>query len=299
MFAMSAMLAPMDWATATPMVGSANRLWRVGDVVVKELVHDAPHDLDRRRRAGAFERAVFASGEVIMAEPLAGDLERVVGSRGVELTVRRHRFVDGVRPSTTHASEAGRQLAVVQRHGAAWSTESKGSLHRWEVDPLVVADRLGVDKGVLRDALTIVDAGAATTGEWLFSHLDHKPQNCLVTGDGRLVLLDWDECGHVHPRHEAVEAALRWSDVIDGEPDRDAFSAFLSAHGTPLPIVVGDVAKHAAAILGWFSYQGRRSLGEWATDTARDRHVAAELVDDVLGQIRRTVASVETWCNWT
>jgi hypothetical protein len=304
----------------TAMPGSANRLWRF-DVgreafVVKELSHERVDGIDRRRRAAAFEQSVFEAGRLAMAEPVPDLDDEIIavveGSRGAPVLARVHRWTDGRRPMPVPiaiAAAAGEALAVIHRQGAAWSTEATGSLRWWEVDPLVVIARLhdgpladvAPDAAVIaRDALTIASDAEAIEGDWVFSHADHKPQNALVEG-GALIVLDWDECGHCHPRLEAVEAALRWA--VETEDAPAAFRAFLGAYaaagGTPIvDLLPSDFGKWTAALLGWFSYQSRRVLGDWATDAAHERREAESMARDALGELRRTLRSLEVWASW-
>jgi Ser/Thr protein kinase RdoA (MazF antagonist) len=233
--------------TVEPMVGSANRLWRFSvrsqRFVVKELSHDAPGDLPRRRRAAAFERAVFESGLVPMPEAVLtadGDMiVRLRGSRGEVQAVRVHRWMDGAPtglPSLDLAEAAGASLHTIQAQGEAWSVEPTGSIRRWDVEPLEVVDRLRPSSNaplareaaaIVSDALDVVAMVEQMEGPWIYSHCDHKPENALIVG-GQPVVLDWDECGHCHPRLEAVEAALRWAGAP--KPRRDAFVRFVAGY---------------------------------------------------------------------
>jgi uncharacterized damage-inducible protein DinB len=152
-------------------------------------------------------------------------------------------------------------LAIIQAHGRAWSTEASGTLRFWwRQDPSAVVARS--PRGPLADvapsaatllaaAIEVIVAAESLEGEWIYSHADHKPQNSLVPrpAAGAVAVLDWDECGHCHPRLEAVEAALRWA-VAAGDPPV-AFRAFLDGHGGVGEVHEHDFGKWVAALVGW------------------------------------------------
>ena len=305
-----------------PMVGSANRLWRFSvrggeSFVVKEFAHDAPTDLQHRRQAAAFEQSVFNSGAVAMPEPVpATDGElivRIAGSRGAPQAVRVHRWLEGHDASKPSARDdvleaAGASLQVIQAAGAAWSSQPTGSIRWWDVDPLEVLDRLRPSPlaplareslPLVRDALDVVARADELRGLRVYSHCDHKPENALIV-HGRPAVLDWDECGHCHPHLEAVEAALRWAGVPDAR--QDAFVRFLRGYvdaGGSLPrLSEHDFAKWLAALLGWFSFQARRALGEWPADTADERAEASAMAADALANLRAALAAMPAWMSW-
>lgn len=306
--------------TVEPMVGSANRLWRFStrreQFVVKEFAHDGGDDLQRRRRAASFERSVFESALVRMPEPVVtadGEIVvRVRGSRGEPLAVRVHRWLDGTsaRRATLQAIEAaGAVLQVIQTAGAAWSAVPTGSIRWWDAEPpLEVVDRVRSSelawatveaRPVVRDALEIVGMAEQIEGSWVYSHCDHKPENAFVV-HGQPAVLDWDECGHCHPRLEAVEAALRWAAVPD--PRRELFERFLAGYvrdGANLDqLSERDFGKWLAALLRWFSFQARRALGDWDSDTPDERTAAAAMAIDAVDGLRSALSALPTWSSW-
>lgn len=313
-------LGPAGDARVTEMQGSANRLWRFdtrpGSFVVKELSHDAPKDLDRRRRAAAFERAVFDQRHVLLPEPIfATDGEIVamlVGSRGVPCPVRVHRWVDGDRiygSDPEFFRGAGISLGRIQQAGQDWSRQPNGSLRWWDEEPLVVIDRLvaadllpdvpGSLRPVTESVLELLDGAEKLGGEWVYSHCDHKPENSLRVA-ALPVILDWDECGHIHPRLEAVEAALRWAG--GRAPEQAAFRALLDGYGEvagPVEALVeADFAKWLAALLGWFTFQARRALGDWPTETAEERAQAWASASRAWQGLRGSLANLPEWARW-
>jgi hypothetical protein len=144
-----------------------------------------------------------------------------------------------------------------------------------------------------------VAAAEELEGEWVYSHCDHKPENALDVGSTPAVL-DWDECGHCHPRLEAVEAALRWAGAP--APDRAAFAAFLDGYagsgGAIDSLSPRDFGKWTAGLLGWFSFQGRRALGEWPLDTPDERDVAATMAGDAVRELAGSLSALTTWAGW-
>lgn len=245
-----------------------------------------------------------------MPEPLYDRDNEIVtvalGSRGVPCLVRVHRWITGHPPTVTPAlaESAGEALAVIHAHGRNWSTKRSGSLRWWDQDPLVVAGRL--DGSPLRDiaetatalmtrAVEVIGDAESIEGEWIFSHADHKPQNSLKVPEG-LAVLDWDECGYCHPRLEAVESALRWSITAPDAPE--SFRAFLEGYGGLAPLEERDFGKWLAALLGWFSFQARRTLGDWPTDTAFDRLEAEAMARDTVVELERALTSLSLWSSW-
>lgn len=165
----------------------------------------------------------------------------------------------------------------IQRVGSEWSSQPEGSLRWWDQDPLEVIGRLDVsgrlptDKdqvlSVAHSTLDLIGAAEAFSGPWGYSHCDHKPENALSVV-GVPAVLDWDECGHIHPRLEAIESALRWSGRRSPGttltwPRQHLFVAFLEGYEqTGIGIhhlEPPDFAKSLAALLGWFAFQARRS----------------------------------------
>lgn len=313
-------LGPAGDARVTEMQGSANRLWRfdtrLGRFAVKELSHDAPKDLDRRRRAAAFERAAFDQQQVLLPEPIfATDGEIVamlVGSRGVPCPVRVHRWVDG---DPAYGSDpeflraAGVSLGRIQQAGRGWSHRPDGSLRWWDEEPLAVIDRLvaadllpdvaGSLRPVTESVLELLDSAERSGGEWVYSHCDHKPENSLRMV-GRPAVLDWDECGHILPRLEAVEAALRWAG--GRTPDHAAFDAFLDGYGEvagPVEALTDtDFAKWLAALLGWFTFQARRALDDWPTETAEERAQAWTSASRAWQGLKDSLLRIPEWAEW-
>jgi len=308
-------LGARDEVAVSAMVGSANRLWRFdtreASFVVKELSHDSLEQIERRRRAAAFEAAVFEGAELTMPEPLFDRDHEIVavveGSRGGPCLVRVHRWLDGRRVDDVVprlAAAAGEVLSVIHSYGRRWSTAPAGSLRWWEHDPVDVVERLVASSlsdiartaaALIQSALEVVAEAESIDGDWLYSHADHKPQNALLVDD-RIAVLDWDECGHCHPRLEAVESALRWA-VVSSDPPA-AFRSFLDGYSGLGDVAERDFGKWVAALLGWFSFQARRALGDWPTEPAVERREAEAMTRDAVAELDRTLKSLPLWASW-
>lgn len=268
------------------MQGSSQRLWRAGGFVVKEFPYDT--SLDSKRRAAAFEHAVWRSGTVLMPEPIpsvTGEfIVKIRGSRDATIGVRVHRYIEGVPPVDVSA-EAGAVLRLIQDAGRDFAPAAT-TLHWWGGETVAVPET----------ALRLIERAERKYPSGTFTHCDHKPQNSLLTPTG-VAVLDWDECGHFPARLEAVESALRWSSVGTA-PDRGQFLAFLDAYGLDGPLEDIDFAKWVAALVGWATFQTRRARGEFPDDTAADRAVAQQLADDALRELDTTLASLDEWVRW-
>jgi aminoglycoside phosphotransferase (APT) family kinase protein len=151
-------------------------------------------------------------------------------------------------------------------------------------------------RSTVADALELVRAGESIPGDWIYTHCDHKPENCL-SQDGVLAVLDWDECNSCHPRLEAVESALRWAGIDDPNPEH--FIAFMSGYnesGASLDTLRDqDFAKWIAALIGWFCFQARRTVGEWPEVTEAERTAAAVLARDALATLQSSLRSLSRW----
>ena len=304
--------------------GAANRLWRVevraGRFVVKEFRYTTE---DRRwlaalRTAARFEHEVFATGEIVMPEPLqTADGQTIVvmpGSRREIAAVRMHRWIDGAAvplPITASAAEAGGALlAKVQAIGRRFATADTGTLRWWRWQPahilelleehaLLDRDSAAECRTIISEAERLIDMGEALPGPWLFSHYDIKPQNAKVVRQV-MALLDWDEAASCHPRLEAVEAALQWARVGEGRVEPELVAAFAEgfrAYGGELSGVTrADFAKWAASRAIWFEYLGRRALQEFDDDDEERATAALEALATLSG-LGVGLAEVPDWIN--
>lgn len=300
------------------MEATSNGLWRVATsreiVSVKELTPRAAGQLADLRLAAAFEVRLVIGNLVCGPAPMPdrnGEYVPVLtGVRGQEVPVRVHRWLQGRPPDACDRSilhEAGRTLQTVQQVGAAWSTRPAGSLLDADTDWHTLVER-ALSAGcryrtahrsphhTVARAVALIEAGNATAGEWVFTHRDFKPENCLVQ-DGRVAVLDWDESHYCHPRLEAVAAALRWANRHDPHPE--AFRAFLTGYqscGESLGrLDETDFAKWVADMLAWFAYQVRRATGDWPELTSVERQTAAEVSSEVFEALQWALDALPMW----
>jgi len=300
------------------MRGSANRLWKFhtsgGDFVVKEFPYDNIESISERGEAARFEANLIQNRFVVAPEPICDqDGEYIsirTSSRGSPCAVRVHRWFEGQPPLVDDQAvvvQAGCSLRAIQEAGRSWSVSPTGSFLQENSDVLAVLDRysisnslnnieLGNAKGAIDNALELIHDGESLAGGWVYTHCDHKPENCLSQG-GTIAVLDWDECGHCHPRLEAVEAALRWAG--GAQPIRVRFMAFMigyNASGQPIEQLHElDFAKWFAALVSWFSFQGRRSLGDWPQVTELEKASAAEMARDTLLSLQSSLDALPNW----
>lgn len=311
-------------ALISPLGGNANRLWRLdvpaGQFVVKEFrytVEDAAW-VEAVRRAAEFEYTVWATGTILMPQPVRtvdGALVPIrISMSGRPALVRMHRWFDGEEVSIPYdvalAARAGAQLALIQDLGTAFHRQRSGIL-RWPLwEPAAVLDRLRRSgliesktaqdgRSLLREVELLVRHGETTTGAWVYCHYDHKPGNIRLVGD-MLGVLDWDESAACHPRLEAVESAMRWAGFESGVLAVDLFGTFLDAYrvagGQADRLRPADFAKCAAGILSWIDCQGRRALKESADDVDEEVVGAVGEVRSSLDALRRLSAGIPSWC---
>ena len=304
--------------SVSEMAGSANRLWRfttpIGTFVVKELPYNDQEQTFALPQAAAFEAKLLGEQHVLGPTPVPNRngeyVSSLTGSRGEECLVRAHHWFTGVPPNVDDLAtlgQAGRTLRTIQTAGAAWSRRSNGSLQSWHTEPNESLERFlasdywdGASGATFRsgitDALALVRAGELIPGDWIYTHRDHKPENCLIQA-GVVAVLDWDECNYCHPRLEAVAAALRWAG--GDEPHLARFNAFMSGYNDSDPTIEKlreqDFAKWIAELLSWFCFQAGRALGEWPETTEPERTVAATLAQDALTTLQSSLAALPHW----
>jgi aminoglycoside phosphotransferase (APT) family kinase protein len=216
-----------------------------------------------------------------------------------------------VPPDERTAAAAGQALAAIQRAGSVYSSAGAGSLIWWREDldevlrrmvraGLLSAAHARSDAASLDRVRSVLAAAERLPGRWIYTHNDHKPENSLLA-NGQIAVLDWDECGHCHPRLEAVESALRWAGVSDGEPEPTAFRAFLrgyqQAPGELTDLGPADFAKWVAALAGWVGFTGSRALGEY-DDTKAEQQTAAGMAVGTLDALARTLDSLDRWATF-
>lgn len=304
--------------SVSAIAGSANRLWQFTTLkrafAVKELPYNDQEQTFALHQAAAFEAKLLGEQRVLGPTPLPNRngeyVSSLTGSRGEECLVRVHHWFTGVPPDIDDQAtlgQAGRTLRTIQTAGEAWSRRPNGSLQAWHKDPNEGLERFlasgywdgaagATFRSVITDALVLVRAGELVPDDWIYTHRDHKPENCLIQA-GVVAVLDWDECNYCHPRLEAVAAALRWAGSDEPHPAR--FNAFMSSYNGSDPTIEKlheqDFAKWIAELLSWFYFQAGRALGEWPETTEPERAVAATLAQDALVTLQSSLAALPHW----
>jgi hypothetical protein len=303
--------------------GLSNRMWRLetscGVYAVKELNPNWT-GVDyhaRMERAFGVEMAAYDAG-VAMPRPIPvaanGRCLADLSAGGRDYTVRVHEWVDarplqhvvypGDFPSRVgetiariHALKLDAEVTLadalhafghehweslaerVERSDVSWAWQ-----FRWLLGPIADLEAYGVRSRSNPDAL-------------LLSHRDADQKNWMETGDGELLLADWDAAGPVHPRHEIASLALVWGGVGLGEPDRRAASSLIEGYrraGGVFDARDGDLDEFALVTVGWFEFNVRRAIGEGARDDA-DRATGDALVRRGFKDLPRYARSVERW----
>lgn len=280
--------------------GGANVLWRFrtdsGSYVVKELPAE---DFEAASGAAEFESAVFKTGRIDMAEPCADEnghyVRNIIGSRGLPVSARAHRWVAGqpISEPGSLARHAGSTLAVIQSLGE--HVPCGPNTHLWHEPDYALLARLDLPRAqeVLAEAQALVELGLAAARPQ-FAHCDFKPVNCLLER-GRLIVLDWDEAAAYDARLEAVESALRWSDDVVAGPDPAIFAAFAEGYqpGFP-PLRRQDWAKCISALASWFEFMAASSLGAWP-EIALEPRAAAAAAHDAMSRLTETLQKIPQW----
>lgn len=314
----TAAFALAEVISVLPMTGSANRLWQFtttsGIFVVKELPYNDQTQYADLRQAANFEALLIGEQRVPGPIPVPnrnGEYVSVLtDSRAKESPVRVHRWFTGTPPRVDDPVtlvQAGRTLRTIQLAGASCAVRPNGFLVQWHRNPNSLLEQFLASghcaatatsqfRSTITDAVALVRAGEALSGDWVYTHRDHKPENCL-SHDGVLAVLDWDECNYCHPRLEAVESALRWAG--SEEPKPETFRAFINGYneaGALLETLCEqDFAKWIAGLLEWFCFQARRAVGEWPEITTIERTIAAEWAYDALLTLQSSLTALSRW----
>lgn len=302
-----------------PLAGSSNLLWRLqtttGDHVVKEL---PLHGVDQLRAAAGFEAAARQAGVVPTAQPQPDSIGgvcpssawvggcrgrgrgsgpplpgRPAGAAAGERRHRRSRWAEPGQDSVLRCDDATARLA-----GFAVAPDRSRAVGAVLATVDHARARPDATRAALERVSRLARAALQRAAPEIMSHLDHKPENCLLVAD-ELVVLDWDEAGLCDPRLEAVESAARWAWTGSTGPDTVTFAAFVDGYhaaGRRLPkLVETDWGKWLSGVGSWAEFQAQRSLAD-PQDNAIDPAGAAGAAVQAVLDAPDTLPRLRQWC---
>ena len=254
-----------------------------------------------RREAGHL--AHFAQAGIPVPLPVADREGRFLVPVPAELgggVVRGNAWVDGAAPRADfvpglHATELGTLLGRL--HAAAPPTDDPiGWWYRSVPEPQVWAELVarGTDQQ-WHDALSarvadldglgdLVRAGPAPTGPLVVGHRDLHPENVLVTSDGQLVPVDWEDVGPVLPDRELAKVLVQWhvdGEEVDASAVRRTVIAYRAAGGTGAVHGLEAFTMLLSGELNFLARQAGASLDP-ATEETHRRHAVAEVQECLL-----------------
>jgi aminoglycoside phosphotransferase (APT) family kinase protein len=161
------------------------------------------------------------------------------------------------------------------------------------------AGRLRAALPLLVEVEALVAARAAQTVPLLVTHGDLVPGNVLVSVDGRLWLVDWDDAGPWTAAEEVAAALVSWSARPWGEPATPAALALVEGYrraGGSFDCHTPTVfAGSLSAVANWLELNVRRSLGLGSVAADRGRPQAEAEVADALSELARRLAGLDRW----
>ncbi|WP_457253335.1 phosphotransferase enzyme family protein [Pedococcus sp. P5_B7] len=254
-----------------------------------------------RREAGHLEH--FARAGIPVPVPVADRVGRFLVPVPAELgggLVRLSTWVDGAAPRAgfvpgLHASELGTLLGRL--HAVAPATDDPiGWWYRTVPETQVwadlverAADQPWHDALVARVAdldglCDLVRRVPAPTGPFVVGHRDLHPDNILVTADGQLVPVDWEDVGPVLPDQELAKVLVQWhvdGEEVDASAVRRTVASYRAAQGTGAVRGLDAFTMLLSGELNFLARQAGAALDP-ATEDAHRRHAVAEVQECLL-----------------
>jgi Ser/Thr protein kinase RdoA (MazF antagonist) len=265
------------------------------------------------------EMAAFAAGVPMPRPCLAttgGGVAEVAGLGPHPLPVRVHEWVEGTTPTAPApmglAAELGAALARI--HGLGVGCEEGGQVDLWyraahgaahwqalagqaERAGYGWAERLRAALPLVAEVEALVEARTAEPIPLLVTHSDLVPGNVVVSVQGRVWIVDWDDAGPWNAAEEVAAAVVSWSSAVAGEPDERAARALVEGYraagggleGSSPTVLAGSLS----AVANWLELNMRRSLDQAADRPFRRR--AETEATGALVELSRRHARLDRW----
>jgi aminoglycoside phosphotransferase (APT) family kinase protein len=225
---------------------------------------------------------------VPVPQRLGGGLVRL--STWVDGSAPRADFVPGL-----HATGLGALLGRL--HAAAPATDDPiGPWYRTVPEPLVWADlvergsgqpwhhALAARQPALDQLGDLVRAVPDPIGPFVVGHRDLHPENVLVTANGQLVPVDWEDVGPVIPDRELAKVLVQWhvdGDEVDAPAIRRTVVAYRAAGGTGAVVGLDAFTMLLSGELNFLAEEAGTSLDPATADAHRE-HAVGEVQECLL-----------------
>jgi Ser/Thr protein kinase RdoA (MazF antagonist) len=302
-----------------------HRSWRLsasrGRFAVKAFDQDLSADSAAALEGPVrLESAAFAAGVPMprpcLAVATGAGVAEVAGLGPQPLLVRVHEWVEGTTPTAPAsmglAADLGAALARIHGLGVdcdegaqvdPWYRAAHGAGH-WQA-LAEQGERAGYGWARrLRDALPLVAEVealvAARTAEpipLLVTHSDLVPGNVVMSVQGRVWIVDWDDAGPWNAAEEVAAAVVSWSSGVAGEPSERAALALVEGYraagggleGRSPTVLAGSLS----AVANWLELNLRRSLDRAADRPFRQRAEAA--ATGALAELSQRLDRLDRW----
>jgi len=266
------------------------------------------------------ELAAFAAGVPMprpcLAVETGAGVAEVAGLGPQPLFVGVHEWVEGTTPTAPApmrlAADLGAALARIHGLGLGcdesaqvdpWYRAAHGAGH-WQA-LVEQVERVGYGwAGRLRAALplvaeveALVAARTAETVPLLVTHSDLVPGNVVMSVQGRVWIVDWDDAGPWNAAEEVAAAVVSWSSGVAGEPNERAARALVEGYRaagggleSSSPTVL---AGSLSAVVNWLELNLCRSLDQAADRPFRQR--AEAVATGALAELSQRLDRLDRW----